>query len=1418
EKNPEYNFDSFICVKVTKDEQKNTTEDAHAADKVYNFLKSKQRNPFYSEVICNNLAGADYEAMILYALYKAKAMILICFDEAYLETPWVKNEHTRYRRMIQDGLKDPDSLLILYKGTPIERLSIDDHKREGINLANPSAYSSLLDRVDMLCTIAVPTLERKKYGKTKVTKKSVQSTNIQKRTLATIKKQEVTVSDQNNLKIMSMMMESEDYNAVLAYGLGLIQDNPSFSDAYVLMFLAQQGVQTLDDFIKSTKPVESFEYFEKALATKENPIDHLPLIQALANRTNDNVDLKCYQEFISLPDSTDEMIDDLNNRLFPKLLKSNNVEFFLEMTKTISDQDFYINANLSFAHKNSGKASMVFYQNILDIDPSDPEALFNVFAAKIDFDEDDEDTVTDYLADKENQKDVGESLYKYGFNAFATDQIYESLYKALVNENSKATAAFDCLIRFIPEKENKRYIQYLHEFVNELLWQEKFEEARKYNEYILEQDPNDDEAYFSRIMIQNNLHNPVEILTLDQDLFQIPDYVNAMKAYTVKHPKEKNNLYLQIREAKKTVHDSLCADPIIKKEFIEEEWRSIQEIVACAELFPSFLEKKTETYYQQFVKETGVNENNMQRCMYDLSQNKNAVMGLKYAQLSHTRLDFFKFIVQEQARNSLRLREKQSKNKNSYWISFSIQAVLAALICVFSCFSLVPVLSNRLFVDFALDNQVISYLPVILFFVLYLGMNLVFTIIRRGYTTYNDDPMPGDTKYYNIYPLLLYVPFVFIISSDFLSYSAPDAFFTYFGLGSISLLLFSLINNFFGERIYDSAFPIWVRVFLYLFPACFILVGLVTPPEIETVGVLINSPVFLYSLVFALSLIGALLISLIFSKPVKIIVPLLLAGIFALCYFSYHIWNTSLFLSLFIIPLGVVLIAAIGKYRSHWISYLIQAIIAVFILAAACIYFVPLLTDRFIFDFINFDPVVPYLPIILFFVLYLGMNLVFTIVRSNSRYDLTSIQTKYYNIYPLFLYVPLLLIMNTDFLRLSSPGVFFTYFVLGSLSLLIFSLLNNLRIESKSDDNNLGLFNFFKYILPVFFLLFGFVSSPETGSFDALSTNPIPVYVLAFILPVITYLLIGLVDKKKVKILTPIMLILILILTYVSYQVLGVSIYLSLIALPIAAVVILFMITRNHHWISFSIQVIVAAFSCAVACFGFVPLLAERFFWDFLILNPVVPYLPVILFFVLYLGMNLVFTLIKSKDDETYGYDTMPGDSKFYNIYPLALYIPLLALIINSDFFHTAEPSVFFTYFGLGSLSLLLFSLLNNLCAERVFDDDCPIAVRIFMYILPLAFLVFGFVTPAEKMESSAIVINAITLYSFVFALPLGAALVISLYDSTAGKIAIPLVALGILFVSYLSFHVWAINFLVLIGVVIGIIIVLGIIGFFVGL
>lgn len=139
-------YDAFICVKVTG-EYGLETEDSKAADAVWRLLSDKGFRPFLSERDVRNRRGADYEAMILYALRKAKTMIIVCFDEAYLETPWVKNEYTRYLKMIEDGDKDPDSLTIVYDKTPIDRLPGRSGRIQGIDYALRSADLAIADFV-----------------------------------------------------------------------------------------------------------------------------------------------------------------------------------------------------------------------------------------------------------------------------------------------------------------------------------------------------------------------------------------------------------------------------------------------------------------------------------------------------------------------------------------------------------------------------------------------------------------------------------------------------------------------------------------------------------------------------------------------------------------------------------------------------------------------------------------------------------------------------------------------------------------------------------------------------------------------------------------------------------------------------------------------------------------------------------------------------------------------------------------------------------------------------------------------------------------------------------------------------------------------------------------------------------------------
>ena len=140
-------YDCFICVKVTEEDGRHT-EDSFAALKLYNALKKAGYKPFFSEEEMGERTGADYEALILYALYTAPCLIVVCSDEKYLETKWVKNEYARFAAMIGDEEKERDSVTIAYKGKVIERLPGIRGKIQGVDLANLTAIDRIRAFID----------------------------------------------------------------------------------------------------------------------------------------------------------------------------------------------------------------------------------------------------------------------------------------------------------------------------------------------------------------------------------------------------------------------------------------------------------------------------------------------------------------------------------------------------------------------------------------------------------------------------------------------------------------------------------------------------------------------------------------------------------------------------------------------------------------------------------------------------------------------------------------------------------------------------------------------------------------------------------------------------------------------------------------------------------------------------------------------------------------------------------------------------------------------------------------------------------------------------------------------------------------------------------------------------------------------
>lgn len=140
-------YDCFICVKVTE-EDGGHTEDSFAALKLYNALKKAGYKPFFSEEEMGERTGADYEALILYALKSAGSLLIVCSDKRYLETKWVKNEYTRYAAMLTDEEKERGSMTIVYLGKPIEKLPGIKGKLQGVDYRQFDAMDRIRAFID----------------------------------------------------------------------------------------------------------------------------------------------------------------------------------------------------------------------------------------------------------------------------------------------------------------------------------------------------------------------------------------------------------------------------------------------------------------------------------------------------------------------------------------------------------------------------------------------------------------------------------------------------------------------------------------------------------------------------------------------------------------------------------------------------------------------------------------------------------------------------------------------------------------------------------------------------------------------------------------------------------------------------------------------------------------------------------------------------------------------------------------------------------------------------------------------------------------------------------------------------------------------------------------------------------------------
>ena len=93
-------FDVFISYKET-DSEGNRTKDSIAAQNLYEKLTESGYKVFFSRITLEDKIGTEYEPYIYAALYSSKVMLTVCSSKENIESPWVRNEWSRFLTLRQ---------------------------------------------------------------------------------------------------------------------------------------------------------------------------------------------------------------------------------------------------------------------------------------------------------------------------------------------------------------------------------------------------------------------------------------------------------------------------------------------------------------------------------------------------------------------------------------------------------------------------------------------------------------------------------------------------------------------------------------------------------------------------------------------------------------------------------------------------------------------------------------------------------------------------------------------------------------------------------------------------------------------------------------------------------------------------------------------------------------------------------------------------------------------------------------------------------------------------------------------------------------------------------------------------------------------------------------------------------------------
>ena len=217
-------YDIFICYKET-DEKGDRTLDSVLAQDIYNELTEKGYRVFFSRITLEDKLGQEYEPYIFAALNSAKVMLAVGTDYEYFNAVWVKNEWSRFLKLIASGEKK--TLIPCYKGVDAYDMPKEFARLQAQDMGKVGAMQDLLRGIEK---IIIPKMNAK--------------SEMAEPTYS-------IPSEENILQRAYMYLEDSNWGKAKEYYIQVLDRNPQCAKAFLGLAMIDLKCSSQSDFEKA---------------------------------------------------------------------------------------------------------------------------------------------------------------------------------------------------------------------------------------------------------------------------------------------------------------------------------------------------------------------------------------------------------------------------------------------------------------------------------------------------------------------------------------------------------------------------------------------------------------------------------------------------------------------------------------------------------------------------------------------------------------------------------------------------------------------------------------------------------------------------------------------------------------------------------------------------------------------------------------------------------------------------------------------------------------------------------------------------------------------------------------------------------------------------------------------------------------